>query len=57
MSILATRIRPARVLRHEEHVCDRCGIDFKGRANTEYCKDCRGHVNPSTNQKSEASTK
>ena len=51
MSILATRIRPARELTCEEHICDRCGIEFNGRANSEYCKDCRSHVKRSTNQK------
>lgn len=44
MSIMASRIRPARALTCEEHVCRRCGIDFNGRANAEHCKDCRWHV-------------
>ncbi|WP_341394039.1 hypothetical protein [Arthrobacter sp. G119Y2] len=50
MSIMATRILPTRELRSEEHICRRCGIDFNGRANAEYCTDCRWHVKRSTNQ-------
>ena len=41
---MATRILPARELLYEEHICRRCGIDYKGRPNIQYCKDCRGHV-------------
>lgn len=48
MSILATRIRPARELLHDEHTCGRCGIDFKGRADSQHCKDCRWHVKKGT---------
>lgn len=40
MTILATRIRPARQLSCDQFVCERCGIDFTGRPNI-YCRDCR----------------
>ncbi|MET4059982.1 hypothetical protein ABIB35_001527 [Arthrobacter sp. UYP6] len=48
MSIMATRIQPIRELRSEEHICRRCGIDYKGRASSEYCTDCRGHAKKGT---------
>lgn len=44
MSIMATRIRPVRETRSEEHTCGRCGIDYTGTNKSGYCRDCRGLV-------------
>ena len=41
VSIYATRIMPPRTLGDEEHICERCGIDFTGRRTATHCIDCR----------------
>lgn len=47
MSIYATN-KPTRELLYEEHICKRCGIEWKSERQNTYCIDCRHYAKRTT---------
>ncbi len=40
-TILGSRIKPAKERLAHERICRRCGIEWEGKGQTPYCRDCR----------------